>query len=363
MKTRSFLPLFFLLLALSSCQKDKPTPADSDTEILPNGWEMVPGPALVRNNHCAVLMSDGRVLISGGQVPAPEIATKSCEIYDPVSNSWTPAAPMLLNRMAHAAILLNDGRVLVMGGYDANNGGAYHKNGEVYDPLTNSWTLTQSMFYQSENPSMVIDSNGNVIIATNRSIDSYNPTKNQITVLRHGPYDSYYSGTSLQALATGAVICMGGGGSALGNQLTRSFKLPNSVVIMMNIPRAHGHSILLPDSSVLLFGGVPESHLGDILDSAEKKWTYTRSSSSSPTALKLFHGKADKVIAFGNTSLEEFTISTGTWSRLESLDFMTWGGGIGNIAVVQLTNGKLFVTGGFNKKTNITEPNAYLYTP
>jgi len=64
-------------------------------------------------DHTATLLSDGSVLIAGGQ----EAATP--EIYNPNYENFTSAGKMSGPRAFHTATLLNDGRVLIAGGDDA----------------------------------------------------------------------------------------------------------------------------------------------------------------------------------------------------------------------------------------------------
>jgi plastocyanin len=76
-----------------------------------------------RTNVNAVPLPDGTILVIGGQRfgkwntnPGPIL---EAEIYDPQSDSWTPAAPMQFPRQYHSiAVLLPDGRVLTAGGVD-----------------------------------------------------------------------------------------------------------------------------------------------------------------------------------------------------------------------------------------------------
>jgi hypothetical protein len=56
----------------------------------------------------------------GGGYIAPSSSTASCELYDPVSNSWLPTGPLKEARRAPFAVVLGDGSVLVVGGANGN---------------------------------------------------------------------------------------------------------------------------------------------------------------------------------------------------------------------------------------------------
>jgi hypothetical protein len=80
-----------------------------------------------REFHTATLRNDGTVLVAGGAALAsaedgsaqagflPE-STATAELFDPASGSFIPTSDMANARGRHAAILLPDGRVLVTGG-------------------------------------------------------------------------------------------------------------------------------------------------------------------------------------------------------------------------------------------------------
>ena len=70
--------------------------------------------------HTATKLDDGRVLIAGSKglgtmsMPGPPIG--SAEIFDPEMGDWVSTAPMSKGREHHEAVLLGDGKVLVTGG-------------------------------------------------------------------------------------------------------------------------------------------------------------------------------------------------------------------------------------------------------
>lgn len=96
-----------------------------------------------RAAHGQVMLGDGRILVIGGEASSePFIPLDDCEIFDPVSFEFELAAPMNFARSFADATVLNDGRVLVTGGQSlAQSGVVFREDAEIYDPVTDTWTL------------------------------------------------------------------------------------------------------------------------------------------------------------------------------------------------------------------------------
>src|SRR5205807_2937916 len=90
--------------------------------------------------HTATLLSDGRVLVTGGYDSSSYLA--SAEIYNPATNNWSSARSMSSARGYHTATLLSDSRVLVTGGYD---GSSFWASWGIYISATASWSSARSM--------------------------------------------------------------------------------------------------------------------------------------------------------------------------------------------------------------------------
>jgi hypothetical protein len=91
-----------------------------------------------RHKHDAVLLPDGRVLITGGSDERDDRGQyDSAEIFDPVTGTSLLAGTMRLPRYKHAgtSVVLPGGRVLIAGGAP---------EAEVYDPETGAFRLVES---------------------------------------------------------------------------------------------------------------------------------------------------------------------------------------------------------------------------
>jgi len=69
-----------------------------------------------RRNHATTLLSDGKVVVTGGQGPQP-----FAEIYDPEEDIWNGAGVNITPRLGHNAVALPGGGLLVMGGRGGPN--------------------------------------------------------------------------------------------------------------------------------------------------------------------------------------------------------------------------------------------------
>lgn len=83
---------------------------------------------------CPGLSQDfnGRTVVTGGN-DAPRTS-----IYDPGPDNWISGPNMVISRGYQAQATISDGRTFVIGG--SWSGGQGNKNGEIYDPNSNSWT-------------------------------------------------------------------------------------------------------------------------------------------------------------------------------------------------------------------------------
>lgn len=121
-------------------------------------WEL--GKELVRRNHTASLLPDGRVLVAGGQRPSASAAGKeealqAAFIIDPRDLSDLKVAsygvPMFTARTGHRAVTLGDGRIVLVGGRQLNpaddrlESQVYLDSLEYYDPADGGFAVASDM--------------------------------------------------------------------------------------------------------------------------------------------------------------------------------------------------------------------------
>jgi hypothetical protein len=133
-----------------------------------------------RDGHTATLLQDGRVLVTGGWNGRNKKA--SCELYDPTTETWSLTDSMGEGRFGHSATLLADGRVLVVGGTGDSN--TTLRSWQLFDPETETWSPIVPWDHPVENGSNIrwprshhratLLTNGDVLITG--GFDSYRPT-------------------------------------------------------------------------------------------------------------------------------------------------------------------------------------------
>ena len=83
------------------------------------------------------LLSDGSVMVEGASSQGwNKLTPDATGSY--VNGTWSTIASMSTPRQYDATNVLPDGRVLVLGGVASD--GTFLNTGEIYNPLTNSWT-------------------------------------------------------------------------------------------------------------------------------------------------------------------------------------------------------------------------------
>ena len=309
-------------------------------------------------NHTATLLKDGRVLVTGGQtipsqpIPSlrrpPLLGIVSAEIYDPSTGRWSPTAPMSEPRRDHGAVLLEDGRVLVSGGLtdefttqqlvDEELDYVFSMaSTEVYDPSTEAWSLVgympdetvRLMDTRNNSPAILLEplENGTVLAVGglgpsaalyDTALGAWAPV--EAATSREDKKRQWHTSALLE---NGKVLYIGG---RAGSQLLDSVELygpltgSSSQTGSLIVRRSRPTATVLADGRVLVAGG-----LGGMLDRFDQ---------------------------FGLVaSAEIYDPSSATWSEAGE---MAWGRFTHTMTV--LSDGRVIVIGGGVKTTEIYDP-------
>ena len=207
------------------------------------------------------------LLLSDGTVMAQNLGGNSWYRLAPdihgsyVNGTWTTLAPMHDTRLYYSSAVLRDGRVFVAGG-EYGTGVA---TAEVYDPLSNTWTLTPSSGQTFLDSSSVILPSGNVLVApvfpsTPGGTFIYNPTAN--TWLAGGPCLGNQDEASWVKLPDDSILTVDTS-SLWSERYIPSLNqwVDDAIVPVPLFDGEIGPAMLLPDGRALFLGGTGHTAL------------------------------------------------------------------------------------------------------
>jgi len=213
--------------------------------------------ASARAVHSATLLSNGKVLVTGG-MERNDVYTNSAELYDPATGAFAAAGNMSQSRAGHSATRLSDGKVLIAGGSNTE----WLASAEIYNPTTGAFTPTGSMSVRRGALTATLLLNGKVLIAggyndsLQASAEIYDPATGRFT-----PTGSMSAGRSAHTatlLRNGKVLITGGGA---GRNVLASAELydpaKGAFISTGNMTMVHHKhaATLLPNGNVLIMGG------------------------------------------------------------------------------------------------------------
>ncbi|MBI3551398.1 MAG: fibronectin type III domain-containing protein [Elusimicrobia bacterium] len=228
-----------------------------------------------RDLHSATLLANGRVLVAGGFTTdaVSTGATKTAEIYYPDRRVWIPANPMTTERDQHTAVLLGDGRVIVAGGY-AN--GKYLDSIELYNPITGIWTRGAHMSVARSHHTANLLQDGRVLVTLGIStvgvlntFEIYNPDTDAWTAPATVtippppavPVNTFALHSHRTTMLLNGRVLLSGGDNGFGETDTSLLFDPvslswSSTTSHLNHPRLAHSALLVPNGQVWAIGGV-----------------------------------------------------------------------------------------------------------
>jgi galactose oxidase-like protein/Kelch motif protein len=336
-----------LLQAVALAQQPKIAPS----------WTITGSLNTAREGYTATLLPNGKVLVAGGTLARFGLTTysDSAELYDPATGTWSYTGNLNVGRTRHTATLLSNGKVLVVGGEAGAD--QVTSTSELYDPATETWSSTGQTHCAGTGHTATLLPNGKVLVAGSfGGIGScnigelYDPaTGNWRTT------GSLNTGRALHTatlLPSGKVLVAGGlefvdslNTAELYDPATETWSATGN----FNTGRSYHSAILLPSGKVLVAGG--EGHIGDasnpvssaeLYDPASGTWSVTGNLNTArgrrDTATLLLNDQV--LIAGAGRRAELYDPSIGTWSStadLNSTDSIQ--------TTTLLLNGKVLATG------------------
>ncbi|WP_375765002.1 kelch repeat-containing protein [Archangium gephyra] len=374
--TYSLLAVFAFIVA--SCSGVQPPEAEQfgqSEAALDTGWQATTPMPEQRRLHTATVLASDKVLVVGGWSYNSLLA--NAVTYDPATATWPPAGVLTLAREAHTATRLSSGKVLVAGGETLNPPTGYTNTAELYDPATNSWSpagaMGQARGYNTAtllpaNPVLSLPERVLVVGGLNGppldAVDLYNAATNTWSSV--APLLEPRRSHAAVRLASGKVLVTGGwGGWPLGPMATTELYDPstNTWIAGPSLSRArYGHtSTELPSGKILVVGGqtadsppgtVSFAASAELYDPSTNTWT----SAGTLTGARGFHTAtlvAGRVIVAGGrgvgnvalATVEVYDPSTNSWSTTNPMA----GARSDHAAVYSNPLGKLLVLGGSNE--------------
>lgn len=199
----------------------------------------------------AALLRDGRVFVA---------ATPTAQIYDPLTGRFTAAARYAAPAPTFmwSAVLLADGRVLATGG--SQTGGW----SELYDAVSNSFSPAGDMNFWDDIYTATLLASGNVLYVGNEEgdgipadVEIFGPAQAAFSRAGRALFNHEYAAANL--LPDGTVLITGGqvpGGN--GQPITEVYSPASSTFLLsvdMITPRHEHTATLLADGTVLIAGG------------------------------------------------------------------------------------------------------------
>ncbi len=307
-----------------------------------------------RGDYPAIaLLPNGNVVIAGGADSSGN-AVASADIYNPATNTFTPAAAMSTARILTAAIPLPSGKVLVVGGQDTTTLTPID-TAEIYNPGSNSWSpASNSMSVARTLPGVAPLPNGDVLVAggvmsgstlstpsvTTASADIYDPSSNSFSA---GPPMSVSRVLfGITSLADGRVLVAGGasiynGGGFISGDSEIYDPRTNSWSEEAPLPPTAGLTLnLLPNGQALAAGGTANFNAG----STQAELYTPPTPPGAPVAVSATAGSHSAYVTFapsandGGFQALHYTITASSGQTVTTPDGRTFA------TVTGLTNGR-----------------------
>jgi N-acetylneuraminic acid mutarotase len=174
-------------------------------------WYKIADMNYSRKSHTVATLKDGRVLVTGGigKRDTLDTVTEICEIYNPAINKWVLGDTIKIAHYNHSALLLNNGNVFISAG-EIKGDSYYTEICELYDPIIDKWSIAGGLAqYHPRNSSFQIsDSTILMVGGDNPNWEIFNLNQLQSTFV--GISEIEWFSQSVVELSNGKIVKIGG---------------------------------------------------------------------------------------------------------------------------------------------------------
>ncbi|MEY2565246.1 MAG: hypothetical protein QOH88_3439 [Verrucomicrobiota bacterium] len=319
-------------------------------------WTMTGGSlGAGRYQPTATLLANGKILVAGGiSSNGTNYTSATAELYNPITGSWSATGNLNVARQEHTAVLLPSGNVLVLGG--ENSAGNPLASAELYDAGSGTWTITGSLnTARSQHTTTLLPDGKVLVVGGGVGAEVYDPAIGSWAPTTSLGSPRYRHTATL--LPNGKVLVAGGRNSPFGVQWSASAQQYDPVsgtwtsAGSLGTPRGLHTATLLPSGKVLVAGGYGGSAYlsgSELYDPAYGTWSATASLSSARDFHRATLLPDGKVLVVGGhasggnlSSAELYDPANGIWSATASLITAR-----GFHTATLLPTGKVLVAGG-----------------
>jgi hypothetical protein len=221
-----------------------------------------------------VKLANGHILsMCGGVSMGTAMSTNQVEDYDPSTGKWTVVGSLTVGRYCPTATVLNDGRVLLAGGITMQDGTS--ASCEIYDPSTNTSKAIAPMHLPRATHQTVLLKDGRVLVTGGRDggaqsdyfneCDLFDPATETWTSV--SPMNQSRTMGALTIFSDGTVLAAGGRNAPLtlatGSEIFDPTTMTWQSTSPINEPVHWTAGVLLPDDRYMVTGGIIDAQLMD----------------------------------------------------------------------------------------------------